>query len=290
MATLIRFAPELRSWLMQHLDRGRTPDALVGTMQQRGMEPRAARAIVEAFVAARLGQGPMPDDSIEMPDQASEPPRLPNGTRLKVDGRSVPVLARALQPTLAVLGNVLDADECRQLIELARPRLQPSTVVDPQTGRDVVSPGRSSYGMFFRPAETPLIARLDRRLSALMNLPIENGEGLQILHYPCGAGSEPHFDFLRPDNVANRDSIARSGQRVSTLVCYLNDVAGGGETLFPETGWAVAPVPGHAVYFEYCDSRGRVEPRSLHAGGTVTQGEKWVATKWMRQRRFVSAG
>ena len=63
-----------------------------------------------------------------------------------------------------------------------------------------------------------------------MNLPLENGEGLQVLHYPTGAGSEPHFDYLQPTNAANRESIARSGQRVSTLVTYLNDVPAGGQT------------------------------------------------------------
>jgi prolyl 4-hydroxylase len=143
--------------------------------------------------------------------------------------------------------------------------------------------------MFFRLEENDFIARLDRRLSRLTNLPPENGEGLQVLHYPTGAGSEPHFDYLQPGNAANRESIARSGQRVSTLVTYLNDVPAGGQTIFPALGWAVSPLRGNAVYFEYADDRGTVDARSLHASAPVTLGEKWVVTKWMRQRRFVSA-
>ncbi|MFT4047499.1 MAG: 2OG-Fe(II) oxygenase [Solimonas sp.] len=94
--------------------------------------------------------------------------------------------------------------------------------------------------MFFRPAESPLIAALDRRISALMNLPFEHGEGLQVLRYEPGARSAPHFDFLIPSNEANRASITRSGQRVSTLIVYLNDVEAGGETVFPELGWSIA--------------------------------------------------
>jgi len=43
------------------------------------------------------------------------------------------------------------------------------------------------------------------------------------------------------------------------------------------------------VYFEYCNSRGQVDAASLHAGAPVTDGEKWIATKWMRERPFVSA-
>ena len=29
---------------------------------------------------------------------------------------------------------------------------------------------------------------------------------------------------------------------------------------------------------------------SLHASAPVAEGEKWVVTKWMRQRRFVPVG
>jgi prolyl 4-hydroxylase len=196
---------------------------------------------------------------------------------------------RATRPTLAVLANVLDANECDELIALARPRLKQSTLVDPLTGRDVVSRARTSLGMFFRPAENPLVARLDARLAALANLPTNHGEGLQILHYPPGTGSDPHFDFLMATNDANRASIARSGQRLVTIVCYLNDVAGGGETAFPETGVSVTPRRGHAVYFESANRAGDLDRRSLHRSTPTIGVEKWVATKWIRSRPFVPA-
>jgi len=56
-----------------------------------------------------------------------------------------------------------------------------------------------------------------------------------------------------------------------------------------ELGLAVTPRLGHAAYFEYCDNRGFVDWRSVHAGSPVLEGEKWVASKWMRQRQFASA-
>jgi prolyl 4-hydroxylase len=291
VARVIRFAPQLGHWLTANLDRGEAPAALVATMRQQGMEAHAAEAIVAAYVQARQRGVAPPADAIEVADAAQAAPvaRLAPGTRIDAGDREVLVHMRTADPVCAALGNVLDADECRTLIELARPRLKPSTLVDPMSGRDVVSDKRSSWGMFFRLEENDFIARLDRRLSRLMNLPLENGEGLQVLHYPTGAGSEPHFDYLQPGNAANRESIARSGQRVSTLVTYLNDVPAGGQTIFPALGWAVSPLRGNAVYFEYADDRGAVDARSLHASAPVTQGEKWVVTKWMRQRRFVSA-
>jgi prolyl 4-hydroxylase len=292
MARLIRFAPQLGHWLTGNLDRGQEPAALVETMRRQGMEEHAAAAIVAAFVNARGRGVPPPVDSIELAQEQAPPPvaRLAPGTRLAGGDREIVVHMRTGDPVCAALGNVLDAGECRTLIEMARPRLAPSTLVDPTTGRDIVSDRRTSLGMFFRLAENDFIARLDRRLSLLMNLPLENGEGLQVLHYPTGAGSDPHFDYLQPGNAANRESIQRSGQRVSTLVTYLNDVPAGGQTIFPALGWATSPLRGNAVYFEYGDERGQVDARSLHASAPVTQGEKWVVTKWMRQRRFVPAG
>jgi len=294
MARTIRFAPQLGHWLLQRLAAGETPAAVVAAMRQQGMAAHAAEAIVGAFVDARHRGVMPPVDHVALPEDdapAARPvARLAPGTRLDAGDREVVVHMRAEDPVVASLGNVLDADECRTLIALARPRLKPSTLVDPMTGRDVVSDKRTSWGMFFRLAEDDFIARLDRRLSRLMNLPLENGEGLQVLHYPTGAGSEPHLDYLQPGNAANRESIARSGQRVSTLVTYLDDVPAGGQTVFPALGWATSPLRGNAVYFEYADDHGTVDPRSLHASAPVTQGEKWVVTKWMRRRRFVPAG
>lgn len=272
---VVRFAPALGAWVQGHLTDGHAPDALVEAMQAQGMAGDAAQAIVAAFARAlREGRAP-PFDVVDLPAPAA--------------GAVACVVARAEPLRMALLDGVIDANECEELIALARPRLKPSTIVDPATGRDTVSGLRASYGMFFRPLENPLVARLDQRMAALMHLPVAHGEGLQVLHYPEGAGSAPHFDFLVPSNDANRASIARSGQRVSTLVTYLNDVPEGGETAFPAIGWTVSPRRGHAVYFQYCDAAGELDHASLHASQAVLRGEKWVATKWMRSRPFVSA-
>jgi prolyl 4-hydroxylase len=300
MTTVVRFVPALGSWIQDNLDRDVAAAALVEEMQRQRMDAEAARAIVDAFVRARAAGTAPPHDQVDLiepdspaadplPAYVHETPNLRPGTSIATSDRVIRVAARAERPLLAVLNDVLDADECAQLIEMARQRLVPSTVVDPMTGRDIVTGTRASLGMFFRLRENAFIARLDRRISELMNLPVENGEGLQVLHYPEGAGSAPHFDFLVPSNAANLASIARSGQRVSTLVAYLNDVPDGGQTIFPQAGWAVSPQRGNAVYFEYCNSLDQVDHASLHASAPVERGEKWVATKWMRQRRFVSA-
>jgi prolyl 4-hydroxylase len=294
VSSVVRFQPELGAWLSRGLDEGLAPTALVQTMIDERMQPAVAHALVEAFVGARRDGVAPPVDTLVVEGDGSvffrEPPVMKAGAAVATTDGPVPVLARGGGPNLALVGELLSPAECAELIALARPRLQPSTVVDPQTGQDVVAGYRHSLGMFFRLAETAFIARLDRRFSEVMNRPVENGEGLQVLWYGPGGATSAHFDFVAPTNAANQASLARSGQRTGTLLAYLTDVESGGETVFPRAGWSVQPRRGNAVYFESCNSRGQLDPLSLHAGRPVERGEKWVVTKWMRQRRFVPAG
>ena len=295
MSSVVRFQAELGRWLARGLDDGLAPTALVQTMIDEHMQPAVAHALVEAFVGARRDGLVLPIDSLVVGDEDGGPPvffreapLLGPGATLQTSEGAVRVLARGGGPNLALLGALLTPVECEELIALARPRLVPSTVVDPQTGQDVVAGYRDSLGMFFRPGETSFIARLDRRFSEVTGLPVENGEGLQVLCYGVGGATAPHFDFVAPTNAANEGSVARSGQRRSTLLAYLTDVEAGGETVFPRAGWSVHPARGNAVYFESSNSRGQLDPLSLHAGRPVSRGEKWIVTKWMRQRRFVA--
>jgi prolyl 4-hydroxylase len=297
MGVVVNFSAELGVWISHNLDRGCAVDDLVNSMIDQSFEPVMARSLVDAFWRARAEGSEPPIDSVVLDLAATEtlaeyqyePPRLASGPIIHTTDRDIPVLLRMEQPILAVLDGVLSSDECAQLIELARSRLRPSTIVDPVTGEDRIVDHRDSEGMFFAVRETPFIAMLDERISALMNCPVENGEGLQLLRYGPGAKNTPHFDFLVPSNPANRQSIARSGQRISSLVIYLNNVASGGETVFPEIGLAVQPKKGNAVYFEYANSLRQVDQKSVHAGAAVHVGEKWIVTKWMRERRFVPA-
>jgi prolyl 4-hydroxylase len=288
MMTNIRLSSDLKSWIAHNLRRGCDPADVVASMVQQNFEPAVARGLVTAFVNA--GGAPEGDSlAIELEDAGFvyEAPRLASGNVIDTGDRKVVVLSRFEQPMVAVLGGLLSDDECQQLIELARPRLARSTVVDPVSGVNAVADYRNSEGMFFHLEETPLISSLDRRISRLMGGPLENGEGLQVLRYGPGGHTAPHFDFLLPTNKTNEASLARSGQRVSTLIVYLNDVDEGGATVFPSLGLSVTPRRGNAVYFEYANSRQQLDGKSLHAGAPVIRGEKWAMTKWMRSRRFI---
>lgn len=271
-----QLSSEWRGWISENIARGCTDSSIVASMVHAGIDPALARA---AIVTLRLPGHP-PLDNLSS--------QFHTGNSIWTQDHQVQVVMRVSKPCVAVLNNVLTPEECDELIRLSRIKLKRSTIVDPLSGEYRVIEDRSSSGTFFALNENEFISRLDRRISEVVNWPAENGEGLQILNYQIGGEYKAHFDYFPPDDPGSQPHLNNGGQRVSTLVVYLNDVNDGGETVFPRINLSVCPRKGSAVYFEYCNATGEVDPMTLHGGAPVRAGEKWIATKWMRQSRYGS--
>lgn len=80
---------------------------------------------------------------------------------------------------------------------------------------------------------------------------------------------------------------------------YLSDVEEGGETMFPYEngsnmdieynyfdciGLTVKPQQGDGLLFYSLLTNGTIDQTSLHGSCPVIKGEKWVATKWLRDQ------
>jgi prolyl 4-hydroxylase len=277
------------SWLTLNINRGCTAESMIEAMVKAGFDPRTASAVVHRS----LQEGAVPDDNARAHqvsvarDYRYDLSPVASGNVIHADGRDVKVLMRCERPRIIVFGDVLSADECEAMIERSRDRLQPSTTVNPDTGTFDVIPNRTSRGIWFQRGEDEFIARLEARFASLMNAPVENGEGLQVLHYEIGQEYRPHFDYFPPGQAGSNVHLASGGQRVATLIVYLSDVEAGGQTIFPEIGLSVAPNRGGAVYFHYLNGAGQVDPMTLHGGAPVVSGEKWIMTKWVRERAYV---
>ncbi|MEP6740650.1 MAG: 2OG-Fe(II) oxygenase [Caldimonas sp.] len=273
---------ELRQWIVAQAAAGHTPEIVIDAMKASGWEETVAIDALETTMEEHLRK---------LKGVADEPPRPVPGARvaagtpsLVAGDREVQVLMALAHPRVVVFANLLSAEECAELIELARSRLARSETVETATGASAVNEARTSEGMFFEPGEFPVCARFEARVAALLDWPLENGEGLQILRYGPGAEYKPHYDYFDPAEPGTPSILQRGGQRVGSLVCYLNTPEAGGATVFPDAGLEVAPVRGNAVFFSY--DRPHPATRTLHGGAPVSAGEKWVATKWMRERRF----
>ncbi|GAB4039296.1 MAG: 2OG-Fe(II) oxygenase [Rubrivivax sp.] len=271
---------ELRDWLKAQLAAGCRVDDVVGAMRASGWsEPAALAALQEVLPGAQPAMEMLPPSS-RVPE-----PAVDHGINLiDVDGHPVRVQLTMKLPRVVLFGGLLTEAECDELIVQARPRLSRSETVVNATGGSEVNAARTSDGMFFQRGETPLIQRIENRIAALLRWPVQWGEGLQVLHYRPGAEYKPHHDYFDPAHAGTEAVLRRGGQRVGTLVMYLNTPQQGGGTTFPDIGLEVGAVKGNAVFFSY--DKPHPSTRTLHGGAPVVAGEKWVATKWLREREF----
>ncbi len=284
---------DLRKWLQVSVEAGHDREVLQQAMRTAGYDAGFARQAVEAALARlRPDSGTAPAAAEPLPPEAQTASQmLANSPNTIATGdRSVEILMVLNAPRIVLFGNLLSAEECTQLIEASRLKLQRSTVVNAETGAYDVHPHRTSSGTHFERGENELIRRIEQRIAELIDYPVENGEPIQILHYLPGAEYKPHYDYFDPAQPGNEKVLAMGGQRIATLVMYLNDVEAGGSTVFPSIGLDVLPRRGSAVYFAYTTESGDTDARTLHGGSPVVAGEKWIATKWLRQRRYGGAG
>jgi prolyl 4-hydroxylase len=84
-----------------------------------------------------------------------------------------------------LLHALLTPEECDELVAMARPELEASTVVDVSTGQGMLSQVRTSSGMFIMHS-TPTVDTIRQRVSHIVHLPEENQEAIQILRYKPG--------------------------------------------------------------------------------------------------------
>jgi len=275
--------PELRQWIVDQAKAGRSPDDVLKSMIDSGWTEDVAIDALENTL-----QGFLKDhakaNGLPVPVPVPEPDLLDAPGSVMVDGHEVKIVITMRNPRVVVFGGLMTEAECDELVEQARQRLARSETVVTTTGASEVNVARTSEGMFFGRAENPICARVEERIAKLLNWPLDNGEGLQILRYQPGAEYKPHYDYFDPAQPGTPTILKRGGQRVGTLVVYLNSPKRGGATTFPDVHLEVSPVKGNAVFFSY--DRPHPMTRTLHGGAPVLEGEKWVATKWMREGKF----
>ena len=207
-----------------------------------------------------------------------------SGAMVDAGDKWVNVLQRVHAPDLCVFSNLLSAAECEALVEAAKPRLLRSRTIDTQTGAEALNRDRTSDGMFFTRFENAIVQRVELRVARLLGWPVQNFEGMQVLRYRNGAQYKPHYDYFDTGEPATPALLARGGQRVATLIMYLQAPERGGATVFPDAAISVPPIRGSAVFFSYADAS--ADSLSLHGGAPVEAGEKWIATLWLRERKF----
>lgn len=286
---------ELLQWVEEQAKAGFSPEQLQQSMLSHGWAQEIAQHAIAAVSQELFIKPPENPQTAETDQQILRRNLNVNRTQpgaelagsptlINTGDRDVSVLLSLRLPNVALFGNLLSAQECADIITLAKPRMMRSTTVNTQEGGALTNEVRTSHGCFLRRGENDLLNRIETRIANLLNWPVSHGEDLQILHYLPGAEYKPHYDYFDPALPGCLPLLERGGQRIGTLVMYLNTPQEGGGTTFPDVGLEVFPQQGYGVFFGY--DRPHPDTKSLHGGSPVNTGEKWIAVKWLREKVF----
>jgi TPR repeat protein len=190
-------------------------------------------------------------------------------------------------PLLAAGSALLPSSWCEYLMVSAVPFLERAGVNDIKGGtgeHEIRTNSHAQLGL----TRTDVVGVLAaRRIAQMVSEPFFHQEDAVVLHYRPGEAYDDHQDFIDPRVPAFQHELATRGQRVATVLVYLNAQYTGGETEFPRLGLSHRGRQGDALAFRNVTPAGVPDDRTLHAGRPPTTGTKWLLSKWIRDRRQV---
>jgi len=173
----------------------------------------------------------------------------------------------------------LEAAECARFMAMVDEVARPSPVFDDVRDGQY----RTSYSGDVDPSD-PFVRMIERRIDDLLGLPNAHGETVQGQRYMPGQQFHAHRDWFDPAEPYWDEQAARGGQRSWTAMIFLNDVAEGGETTFPDLGMSITPQQGTLLAWNNMRLDGTPNFETLHAALPPVSGTKYVITKWYRAR------
>ncbi|WJX55287.1 putative prolyl 4-hydroxylase 9 [Trifolium repens] len=212
---------------------------------------------------------------------------------------SIPFQVLSWNPRALYFPNFASVEQCESIIEMARSELTPSRLELREGETEEGTKGvRTSSGMFISASEdkTGILEVIDNKIAKATKIPRTHGEAFNILRYEVGQKYNSHYDAFNPAEYGPQES-----QRMASFLLYLTDVQEGGETMFPFEnglnmnssydfedciGLRIKPRKGDGLLFYSLFPNGTIDPTSLHGSCPVIKGEKWVATKWIRNQLY----
>ena len=145
---------------------------------------------------------------------------------------------------------------------------------------------RTSTTWYCHYRQVPILLAKTKRL--LNNLPLEQMEEAQIVRYRIGEEFSWHYDEIP------REQLRNGGQRIATLLVYLNTLSdtGGGGTIFRDLKGMngigelkMRPKKGSALLFFPAKIDGTPDDRTLHKGEVAAE-EKMISQIWIHKEKY----
>lgn len=202
-----------------------------------------------------------------------------HGASIPLSDRHVRVAFEQIAPRIVLLDDFLSDQECDALCASAE-GFSASVVMSGNDAATEVDRGIRTSMSATLPSSNIFVQKVQQRAAELLNWPLPQCEALQIQRYLPGDQYKPHYDYFQPGADDFEQIVSRSGQRIGTLIMYLNTPEQGGDTYFWNLGIKIKARKGSALFFSYPDATTR--SGTFHGGDMVTAGEKWIATQWLR--------
>eukprot|EP00658_Telonema_sp_P-2_P035859 TRINITY_DN2601_c0_g1_i3.p1 TRINITY_DN2601_c0_g1~~TRINITY_DN2601_c0_g1_i3.p1 ORF type:complete len:271 (-),score=72.31 TRINITY_DN2601_c0_g1_i3:140-952(-) len=202
-------------------------------------------------------------------------------TRMNMDYPGLRILHD--EPRIYLVEEFLSADEIERLIDLAKPGMQRAPVVAANKETSKVGDKRTSSTSFLPKYETGWLLE---KVEMLTNKPIPDMERPQVGHYNPEEFYAGHYDAVDMSDEVGAAFATNGGNRLITVLIYLNTVEEGGRTRFDriDGGLEVPPVMGSAVVFFPAALDASIDERMLHTAlKPEKDAEKWVSQVWIRE-------
>lgn len=189
--------------------------------------------------------------------------------------------------TITEIHNLLSPNECKLLQTIATEKgLQDSNVWGADS--NVLQYNhRKSKQSWLKDEEHSLVAKISQTAAQLTGMPLNHQEDLQVARYQESGMFNAHYDACENPTFESCKLMNNGGgQRLFTLLIYLNDDFQGGETHFPKIGYTIKPKKGSAILFRNVDDNDYIIEEAFHQGNPVKGGHKWIATKWVHSTKY----
>lgn len=244
------------------------------------------RAYRAALASVRFPLDPPPGEAVSAPFPPAGPAPTIDWEAVTTALANPPGLAfpqagrLSSAPDVWIAKRFFTDEECDYVVAQGASALTPAAVIDPVSGERRRDPVRTNLAA----AEatvwmSPVKAALALRLARLAGMPLSHAEPASLLCYRPGEEYRPHFDWLGPG-----PAFDAGGQRMKTVLVYLNDEYAGGRTRFLTPGLDIPAAKGDAALFVNVTPEGAPDMTTRHAGMPVTGGVKFVWSQWYRAR------
>jgi prolyl 4-hydroxylase len=180
-----------------------------------------------------------------------------------------------------VYPNFITRDDAKYILKMAEYNYEDSVVVGGENTEGI----RKSQ-TYWLSKDDPVAKKIIQKVCYIDGYNTEQAEDIQVVKYePNGYYNEHHDSCCENDDKC--EEFQKEGNRIVTMVIYLNDNFEGGATQFPKINKKFKPKKYSGILFYPMNKNGdKCHENSLHAGMPITKGQKYIANVWIRDKKY----